>query len=100
VLPKEDERGAGSVGGALLKGSDGNQGRGGPGSVSAWRREKEIEWGLARRRATPAQSRCARAVAHGRAETGEAGDTDRCTRGHSNGWHGQNGLNHFKIQTV
>jgi hypothetical protein len=55
VLAKEEERGekgAGGVSGTLLKGSGGKQGKeGGLGSVSAWRREKEGEGGLARRRA-------------------------------------------------
>jgi hypothetical protein len=109
VLAKEEERGekgAGGVSGALLKGSGGKQGKeGGLGSVSAWRREKEGEGGLARRRAARDGQQRPEAdmqgvVACGRTKTGEAGNTDRWAWGHSNGRRGQNGLNRFKIQTV
>jgi hypothetical protein len=100
---EKEEKGGGLE--PILKGGSGNRGRRGPRSVFAWRREKEGEGGLARRRAAQDGPHRPKASARGRRCMSRrqgrlGGGADRWAWGQSNRWRGQNYLNRFKIQTV
>jgi hypothetical protein len=97
--------GGGGRGAPILKVSGGNMGRRGGGKVwgrcsCGGGRKRERGLGTVARgagRPAPTRSQRVQAATHDCTEIGEAGDTDKWSRGHSNGWRVQNGLIRFKI---